>query len=304
MITSRVKRIALLAGALMAFTAAAARAEPPKVLRIDAEVPADFPKKGFSHDVFEELLHKHVTDGFVDYPAWRNSAADMAALESYLYAVGLYSPDNAPERFSTENDAKAYWIYVYNAFVIKAVLDRWPLDSVLDVKANVQFKEGQGFFWRLRFIAGGRKYPLLTIEKKKVFKQFGDPRPHFMLNCASISCPALRPDLPVGEALEPELDAATVEFVSETRNVAIDHAARTISLSQIFEWYEKDFTRELERRGVASDNGIVDYLIDVAPPELRAELERAVNYHVKYIEYDWGVNLVRDADTKAASPES
>jgi len=50
-------------------------------------------------------------------------------LESYLAAVSQFSPKATPERFSSRNDELAYWMYGYNAYVIRSVLDHWPLDS-------------------------------------------------------------------------------------------------------------------------------------------------------------------------------
>ena len=67
-------------------------------------------------------------------------------LNSYLGAVSRFSPDNAPHRFRGRNDELAYWIYAYNAYVIRSVLDHWPLDSVTDVKAPLEAIKGLGFF--------------------------------------------------------------------------------------------------------------------------------------------------------------
>ncbi|UCE89081.1 MAG: DUF547 domain-containing protein [Pseudomonadota bacterium] len=285
----RIRSIVLLLALLIAALLPAWADERP-VLRIDAPPPVDFPAKGFSHQVFEDLLQRFVVNGRVNYDAWHGDADAMAALESYLAAVGRWSPDNAPERFADKNDAKAYWLYVYNAFVLKAVLDRWPLDSVNDVRAPAQIAKGQGFFYRLHFIAGGEEVNLLRIQKKKVKKQWRDPRAHFVLNCASDSCPILRPELPTGDELEPFLAQSARDFVSEPSNVSIDHTAQELRVSEIFKWYRKEFIRDLRSRGLPSSRGIVDYLIDVAPDELKGELERAANYTVVYFDYDWDIN--------------
>ena len=289
-IRSCTRPVALLLTLLLVIVSPAIADDERPVLRVDAAPPADFPADGFSHEVFEDLLRRFVTGGRVDYDAWHNDAQAMAALESYLAAVARWSPDNAPERFPDDSDAKAYWLYVYNAFVLKAVLDRWPLDSVNDVRAPGQIAQGQGFFYRLRFVAGGEEVNLLRIQKKKVKKQWRDPRAHFVLNCASDSCPILRPELPTGDALEPFLAQAASDFVSEPGNVSIDHEAMELRLSEIFKWYKKEFIRDLRSRGLPSSRGIVDYLIDVAPDELKAELERAAEYKVVYFDYDWDIN--------------
>ena len=80
----------------------------PRLIAIDANVPEDFPGDRFSHNSFESLLKDYVDlDGNVDYAAWHNSPDSMATLESYLAAVGRFSPENEPERFTGANDALA-----------------------------------------------------------------------------------------------------------------------------------------------------------------------------------------------------
>jgi len=51
-------------------------------------------------------------------------------------------------------------------------------------------------------------------------------RIHFVLNCASESCPVARPDLPVGDELQRLLESAAAEFVNESDNVYVDHDRR------------------------------------------------------------------------------
>ncbi len=261
-----------------------------QVQEVKAPLPQDFPQQGFSHRAFEDLLQRFVVNSRVNYDAWHADPQANAQLDSYLAAVAAFSPENAPQRFPTKNDAKAYWLYVYNALVIKAVLANWPLESVNDVKAPIEVIQGYGFFYSLRFTVGGKKYNLYDLEQDQVLKQWSDPRVHFVLNCASSSCPAIRPTLPTGEALDPYLTKATQEFLSEPHNVTIDHAAQKLHLSKIFKWYQSDFINDLHRRGVPAQNGIVDYLIDAAPEPVKTNLRPAIPYTVEYVDYDWKLN--------------
>ena len=263
----------------------------PQFIAVDAEIAADFPADSFSHLDFEILLRKYVdADGNVDYEAWRNSAESVAQLQSYLAAVTAYSPDNSPERFATRNDALAYWIYGYNAYVIKSVLDNWPIESVTDLKAPLEVVTGLGFFYRLRFAFGGETYSLLAVENQIIRKHFKDARIHFVLNCASDSCPVMRPELPTGEELQALLSRAATEFVSDPGNVSIDHANRQIVLSTIFKWFKKDFLNDLARRGRPAERGLVDYVASVAPDRLKAELDAVQDYEVVFADYDWALN--------------
>jgi hypothetical protein len=108
----------------------------PQLISIDADIPENFPESGFAHDTFEQLLREYVdADGAVDFDRWHRNAPDRTLLDSYLAAVGNFSPATTPERFPGKSDELAYWMYAYNGYVIKSVLDHWPIESVTDVKA-------------------------------------------------------------------------------------------------------------------------------------------------------------------------
>jgi hypothetical protein len=268
----------------------------PQLITINAAVARNFPGAGFSHSAFEALLRTYVdTNGHVDYERWHANSMDIAELDSYLAAVVAFSPETTPERFASRNDELAYWLYAYNAYVIRSVLMNWPLDSVTDVKAPIEAVKGMGFFYRLRYQFGGRAYSLLTVENQKIRKQYQDPRIHFVLNCASESCPVIRPELPSGEELEALLDDAASEFVSNPANVFIDHDSETVFLSAIFEWYEDDYLNWLRANGRPATNGVIDYVFTVADRSLQRELESASSYDVEFRDFDWTINAVEIA---------
>jgi hypothetical protein len=280
--------IALVAGILVVAVLLLNR---PRLITIDAAIPENFPTDRFSHDVLEQLLQTYVDGaGDVDYERWQQNTPDLQRLESYLAAVSRYSPESTPERFKTKQDELAYWLYAYNAYVVKSILDRWPLASVTSVKAPIEIVKGLGFFYQLRFVFGGKEYSLYAVENDIIRASYRDARIHFVLNCGSRSCPVLRPDLPSGAELESYLQQAAVDFVSDRRNVSIDHDKKEIVLSTIFKWFRKDFINDLRRRGLSFDRGLIDYVASVAPASLREELLGTINYEIVYIDYDWAVN--------------
>lgn len=263
----------------------------PRLVTVQANVPTGFPDAGFSHGAFEELLQRYVhADGHVDYARWHASETDIGKLQSYLAAVALYSPDSHPQRFDERNDALAYWLYAYNAWVIYGVLDRWPLASVTDVRAPIEIATGFGFFYRQRFLFGGEAYSLYKVENLKIRGSYKDARIHFVLNCASESCPVMRPELPTGDELEGLLVEAAREFVAEPEHVLIDHAERKVVLSEIFKWYEKDFINDLRRRNLSTEHGLLGYISSVADEGTRDDIERAYGYDVSFASYDWSLN--------------
>ncbi len=263
----------------------------PRNLIIDAALPADFPVVGFSHNSFEQLLQTYVSsEGTVDYRRWHTLPGSVGQLDSYLAAISRFSPYKDPERFPSRNDELAYWLYGYNAYVIKAVLDHWPIESVTDVKAPIEAVKGLGFFYQLRFSFGGEYLSLLAVENNKIRKQYKDARIHFVLNCASASCPVARPELPGGDDLEQLLEKATREFINDPANVLVDHNRRKVRLSTIFKWYESDFLNDLRARGKPTGNGLLTYVAEYALDELADDLAMAGEYEIEFRDYDWSLN--------------
>lgn len=260
-------------------------------MTITAELPDEFPNDGFSHRNFELLLQTYIdSSGKLDYDAWHGSPRAVEQLDRYLAAVAAYSPDSAPERFDTRSDELAYWLYAYNAYVIRGVLANWPIDSVTDVKAPIEAVKGLGFFYRNRYIFGGKAYSLLKVENDNIRKRYKDPRIHFVLNCASESCPVLRPELPTGNELELLLADATRQFVSEPRNVFVDHENKVVRLSAIFKMYREDFVNHVRASGRPVNDGVLAYVLSVAPERVRREIENTSDYEIEFSDFDWSLN--------------
>ena len=111
----------------------------------------------FDYGMWSRLLACVVTpEGKVDYEAL---AARRDLLDRFVALLASASPDTAPERFPSEDHALAYWINAYNAFVLHAVMEEYPIRSVWKVK------DGQ-FFDRRHHDAGGRVVSLNDIEHR------------------------------------------------------------------------------------------------------------------------------------------
>ena len=235
---------------------------------------------GFSHDAWTEVLDKYVDDqGLVDYTGL---SGDRAGLDLYLEEIGEVSPENRPDLFPGTEDRLAYWINAYNALIFQGVLARGPEeDSVWTGLVS-----GLNFFGLRKYTVGGRLMNLKSLEDDLIREPFNDPRIHAALNCASIGCPRLPRRAFDPATLEADLDAAMTEFVAAEGNVTVDHENRTVILSKIFDWFEKDFIRyEVEVKN-SWEPKVVDYInryraADAAVP---------VGYRVKFRSYDKRIN--------------
>jgi hypothetical protein len=102
----------------------------------------------------------------------------------------------------------------------------------------------------------------------------GEPRIHFAINCASVSCPKLLPQAYNEDRLDAQLEAVTRDFINDpSRNDLSGGQAR---LSRIFKWYRKDFKLEY--------TSLIDYINRYLTDPLPA------NTRVSYLPYDWSLN--------------
>jgi hypothetical protein len=242
---------------------------------------AAFAAEGFDHSSFNRVLQKYVDDrGYVNYAGLKSDRGD---LDGYVNELARTSPTNAPARFSSREAQLAYWINAYNAFVLKGVLDHYPIESVRDVHALY------GFFWRIKFTAGGQKMSLRSLENKILREKYREPRIHFAIVCASEGCPRLAREAYIPSRLDEQLDLQARKFINEDRNVKFDGAR--LQLSKIFDWFSDDFTaQQAGNQKQADKKKVTDYLRRYLTPERLKELEKLREPRIDYFEYDWRIN--------------
>jgi hypothetical protein len=72
-----------------------------------------------------------------------------------------------------------------------------------------------------------------------ILRKMDEPRIHFAINCASISCPKLLDEAYTASKINAQLDRAATEFINSDKN---DISSNNPKVSSIFDWYAKDFT--------------------------------------------------------------
>ena len=218
------------------------------------------------HAPFEEILEKYVDErGMVDYAGLRDSAEDLEKLHTYVRAIGAASVSGS-ERAAQ----KAFLINAYNALVIFDVLQRWPVENVL---------EEEGFFDGRRHRVGGVRMTLDRLEKRMLHARFGDGRTHFAVVCAARSCPRLQTTAFTAQNVEELLESIAGEYVPRVTSLEDGGAVKT---SQLFEWYEDSFSADAQ--------SVAAFLARYVDDE---ELRRALNkkgVEIRYSEYDWRIN--------------
>lgn len=221
-----------------------------------------------THEVFTGVLHKFVDEqGWVDYAALQE---EDSALNAYLDHLSHAHPN---AKNWTDNESKAYWINTYNAFTLRLILDHYPTESIKDIKSGIPFINS---VWDISFIEiEGRSYSLNDIEHRILRPNFKDPRIHFAINCASVSCPVLRREAYEASTLEDQLNEQARLFINDPLRNQIEGGS--VKISKIFKWFNSDFTRESDL-----PTYINQYINQPIPKEATLE----------YLPYDWRLNSI------------
>jgi hypothetical protein len=196
------------------------------------------------------------------------------------------------EDLGDKNTQTAFWINLYNALILDAVVQYQIKDSI---SRNFSlFRRAAYRIGGMRFSAddiehgilrGNRRNPYIPLplfasdDPRLAFSiDPPDPRIHFALVCGARSCPPIA--FYDGEKINAQLDLAAAGFINGG-GADYDPINKTLWLSKIFSWYQVDFGG---RQGVLKT--IRKYSRDEGAQEA---LER-VPVRIRYQPYDWSVN--------------
>lgn len=218
------------------------------------------------HD-YASLLAAHVSSGarfgvslqVVDY---RGVAADphypaaLAALAQFDTAT----LGDARERL-------AFYINTYNLLTLKMVIEHQPLASI---------KDAGNLLWpvwkRTAGTLGGEAVSLDDIEHRRL-RTLREPRVHFAIVCASVSCPDLRAEPYRAAQLDAQLDDQVRGFLANPGKGS-SVTGKRLRVSKIFDWFETDF---------ADAGGVQPFIARYR--NLPADVELSTD-----LPYDWRLN--------------
>ncbi len=221
-----------------------------------------------THEKFTALLTQHVDEsGLVDYLGFKK---DQVFLNEYLDQLSNNPPN---DQTWSESDKLAYWINVYNAFTIDLIIRNYPLESIKDIGSNIQIPF-VNTPWDIKFIPiGEENFTLNNIEHNILRKIFNEPRIHFAINCASMSCPTLLNEAYEGYKIEQQLSSQTRLFFADKRRNNIE--TDKIQLSKILKWFGGDFTKDQTKQEFVNK---------------WTHVEVSPNAKIDYLDYDWSLN--------------
>jgi hypothetical protein len=253
-----------------------------------------------AEDLKENLNHlksKFITENgrWVDYSGLAGS------IEYQQYRSLAASLDRFNYRsLNSLEEQLAFWINLYNALVIDAVIQEGVRGSVTQSWLGVL-----GFFQKAAYLVNGHRFSLTDIEhgilrdnrgipyfpgtyfsekdqRSEALPGVFDHRIHFALNCASRSCPPIGVYNP--DNIFQQLDLAAHSFINVDSQV--DYIQKTISISRIFRWYEADF---------GGKNGVKEFISRYLqqPTAGRGSQGEYKRFRLIYHLYDWKLNNIK-----------
>lgn len=220
------------------------------------------------HSAFDKLLKKHVSEkGLVDYKGFK---ADEKAFTQYLDLLSK----NKPGSSAPKAEQMAYWINAYNAYTIRLILDHYPVQSIKDIgsKIKIPFVTTP---WAAKFFSiAGEKMSLDNIEHGILRKKYDDPRIHFALVCASVSCPRLRNEAYTAAKLDSQLDDQGRDFLNNPAKNKVGKSSA--QLSKYFDWYKGDWTK--------NGQTVAQWVNKYSTTKMDA------NASISYLDYNWHLN--------------
>lgn len=222
------------------------------------------------HQLYQSVLNDAVFSGekngvqlnLVDYASLRNDERLdwlMTFLEGFDHA-----------QLTSSEDRTAYFLNAYNIMAINKVCENWPLKSLRSL--------GNAFrpVWTHQCGRLNHEQMTLRVLEHDILRQQSEPRIHFALNCASVSCPDLRKEPYVGERLEAQLREQTLGFFRQQGKGLMSEGSK-LWLSPLLDWFSGDF----------ADVGGVDVFLKeylpLAPEGKEWEIQG-------FLRYDWEVN--------------
>lgn len=208
------------------------------------------------------LLAKYTRPKGIRYGAWHQNSGDLASLDK---VTDYYAYTLPPKE---QKAALAWHVNAYNAWILRNILKKYPTRSPLDGDPL--------FFHGNRIVISEKQMSFNDLEQKVIRQVYKEPRVHFVLNCASKSCPPLNAKPITAATLDADLDRLTNEFVTQNPyGVVIER--ESVLISKIFEWYAGDFGGK--GRQIEFINRYRKY-----PVPIRAKIE--------FMDYNWNLNEI------------
>ena len=237
------------------------------------------------HFKWGRILKRYVAEGLVDYQHLLESKAE---LNSYLMELGTVPIETLSEM--SREDRIAFWINLFNASVIKLVLDEYPIERFGQIPAAFEIRTAR---------AAGEFFSLSEIRDQILRQGFKDERVLFALVSGRLDSPKLLAEAFSGEKLEQQLDQVARDFVEDETYNKIKPGEKKVYLSPLFRDFGKDFLLNFGSVDSSSsfseiETAIISFLLHhLRSPEKRLFLDSG-RYKIVYLAEDPRLNDTQD----------
>jgi hypothetical protein len=241
------------------------------------------------HKPFDAILDLYVRDGLVYYRALKSERGSLDRYITALAATSAVTVNSWPV-----SQQLAFWINAYNAFVLRTVIDHYPIRGRAKEYPANSIRQIPGAFERRPHRAGGRTLTLDALERD-VIAAFRDPRALFALGRGSHGGGRLKSEAYTSERLNAQLTTMTSELVTRRELVFVDIPNGRLSVSPIFSWREAAFVTLADRAAAVYAQrspleravlGMIDPLL--VPNE--AEFLQKNTFRMMFHDFDWSLN--------------
>ena len=241
------------------------------------------------HRPLDAILDANVRDGMVYYRALQSV---RGRLDRYVASLDVTADIYA----SWTREAQiAFWLNAYNAFVLKTVIDHYPIRGRNAAYPAGSIRQVPGAFDRIRHRAAGRSLTLDQIEKE-VLPAFNEPRLYLALGRGAVGSGRLRSEAYSGSVLVRQLDAVAADFLTHKQMISIDRQNDVVSVTPIFSWREQEFVRAYDPGASGPyaqrspiERAIIAFIAPRVLPLEKEFLERNT-FRVVFHDVDWRLN--------------
>ncbi len=257
------------------------------LLLIPSGVPAQTSGDLPDHSTFSGVLEHALKTPLVDYAALKANRHD---LDAYLEVMANTDPGALAA--ASRSARLAFWINAYNACMLQQVVDHYPIQKnsgLLSRATNAIMDRPENSVWQIPDVfkrehctIAGQVRSQDQIEHE-IIRPMGDPRIHFAVNCAAMSCLPLQTWAFTAHGLDEQLDSIVRDFMSNPVHFEVEPGDRPVlRLNKVLDWYGDGFGRT---------EGLLEFFASYLQGH-DGNVQIGHDTRVEFFEYDWTLNDV------------
>ncbi|HEY9756160.1 MAG TPA: DUF547 domain-containing protein [Oculatellaceae cyanobacterium] len=183
----------------------------------------------YKFPAYSKLLPQIVKYPFVDYQQIQKSKLLDEAVSELA--------KTSPEDLEDDKQRFTFWINAYNMLVLKAIMEKYPLERLNEKSLTRSFSS-------TRYFVGGRGLSLEEIKRYELFPRLHNkPTALFLICNGAIGSPPLLDHAITAETFDEDAENAARKFVNDKHNVSYDPDHKTFVVSPLLKWNEELFAQ-------------------------------------------------------------